>query len=130
MTPYLTAKIPQHIPSTKRTRDDSNQSNEPIGTFFAAGVLAVFALEGFFAGVSSLMLDERTFGGSGVDAHVATEGLLARVRAQVGRQRSLLGRSVLAEIALGKKLVGREYELAGREDTSLLFEDYKRVLLT
>ena len=53
-------------------------------TFFATGVLAVSAFEGFLSRVGALVFDERAFRGSGVDANVATERLLSSVRAQMG----------------------------------------------
>ena len=50
-------------------------------TFFATGVFAISALEGFFSCVGALVLYEGSFGGSRVDADVAAERLLARVSA-------------------------------------------------
>jgi len=50
-------------------------------SFFATRVLAISALERFFARVRALVFDERAFRGSRVDADVATEWFLSRMRA-------------------------------------------------
>ena len=72
-------------------------------TFLTTGVLAVFALEGFFSSVSAHVLDQRALGRGRVDADVAAERLLARVCAQVGSQWTFLSGSVFAKVAWIKR---------------------------